>query len=326
MSNSQQQPQSQSTRAGEKAADTYGASGSSQDQKHTAENMARTEGILGRVAESASRLASSIACSAAHGQASGFDPNMLGEQKPEAQPTASSSMAREWMAERSQGRNAADADADADSQNRLQQAMPSGASSAASAFRQAARAPRSQQQPTHTEIGRPHVDVSSVSSHQVQLAQNLDGQGVVEFLSRTLPTSMSTTYAERGVEAARPPARWQGPHVAGTVEATDPVAYLQGATYAADMELHDHQVPPSTQAAAAAGSAGSLHSSPSSGATRSWNEHGASVLEEWELNEAWDRAWMDTAWHTAKKPEPEHKAEPVLPSHKNLSYLLKPRI
>ncbi|KAJ2490129.1 hypothetical protein IWW37_003397 [Coemansia sp. RSA 2050] len=103
----------------------------------------------------------------------------------------------------------------------------------------------------------------------------------------------------------------------------DPVAYLQSTSYAVDMELVDHQVPQSTLGAV---DRQTLSVSPG-GASRGWDEHEASVLEEWQLNEAWDRAWMDTAWGSAQKRAPaEPSKDPVLPSNKNLNYLLKPRI
>ncbi|KAJ2643043.1 hypothetical protein GGF44_001364 [Coemansia sp. RSA 1694] len=161
------------------------------------------------------------------------------------------------------------------------------------------------------------------SSHQVGLAQSLDGQDVAKLLSQTMPASISTGPARTFSYDQQPPQL--GHQRQPPPRAIDPVAYLQGTTYAADMELFDHQVP-HDQAARGAADGQALAASPG-GASRGWDEHGASVLEEWQLNEAWDRAWMDTAWGSAQKKAPaEPRAEPVLPSHKNLSYLLKPRI
>ncbi|KAJ1944614.1 hypothetical protein GGF37_002107 [Kickxella alabastrina] len=262
--------------------------------------------MLDRVAGSANRLATSIVCSGAHGPFA-FDPSILAESKSGLQGETSS-MSQEWMAESSQARPATHTHTSS-----VQLPVVSGTSSTVSAFRQAARK-------------------SQTESHQVQLAQNLDGQDVIELLSRTLPTSMSATEADQGAAAVWQPTRQQGPYTAGTLETMDALAYLQRSTYAADMELQDHQVPLSVAGSVkVVGNTTPLRSSPS-GLAKSWNEHGALILEEWRLNEAWDRAWMGTAWQTSQKkeiapdkPQPP-KAEPVKPSKRNLSYLLKPRI
>ncbi|KAJ1851992.1 hypothetical protein LPJ73_002914 [Coemansia sp. RSA 2703] len=276
--------------------------------------------MLGRIADSASRLAGGIIRSATHGPSS-LDPSAIAERKTGGQ-AGTSAMAREWMAEHTYGKPDGHADRDD------MPAAVSGSSSAASAFRQTARAlapmpAASSVVPTENQL----------QSHQVQLAQNLDGRGVVDFLAQTMPTSMSTVIPGQGASMpSSHQARTTGPHSAGTIETTDPIAYLQGTTYATDMELADHLVPhsmpPLSTSNSTAANAGSLHSSPS-GMIKSWNEHGASILEEWELNEAWDRAWMDTAWHTAKekaKTAQDPKSEPVVPANRNLSNLLKPRI
>ncbi|KAJ1887653.1 hypothetical protein LPJ66_009004 [Kickxella alabastrina] len=263
-------------------------------------------GMLDRVAGSANRLATSIVRSGAHGP-SALDPRILAESKLGRQGETSS-MSQEWVTESSQGRPTTHTHTSSD-----QLPVVSGPSSTASAFRQAARK-------------------SQTESHQVQLAQNLDGQDVIEFLSCTLPTSMSATEADRGAAAVWQPTRQQGPYTAGTLETTDALAYLQRSTYAADMELQDHQVPLSVaRSVKAVGNTTPLRSSPS-GLAKSWNEHGALILEERRLNEAWDRAWMGTAWQTSQKKDTAPnklqtpKAEPVKPSKRNLSYLLKPRI
>ncbi|KAJ1818013.1 hypothetical protein LPJ56_001933 [Coemansia sp. RSA 2599] len=300
-----------SKRALEKATDTTPSNG-------------EAPGLMSRIVDSASKLASSVSHSATSGP-SAFDPNLLSEQKAGGQQGSSSSISREWVAENRSANHTGLSERAADTDRPI---LAAGPSSSASAFRQAIRASN-----THGPLLPSGVVKTPADSHQVQLAQNIDGRGVVDFLSHSMPTSMSTVVPGQG--ATMPlwqPARQMGPQVANTIETTDPIAYLQGTTYAADMEMSDHQVPSSSQnpAAAVAGNSGSLHSSPS-GLIKSWNEHGASILEEWELNEAWDRAWMDTAWQTARKsqkdPEEEvPKPEPVVPSSRNLSNLLKPRI
>ncbi|KAJ2556951.1 hypothetical protein EV175_001655 [Coemansia sp. RSA 1933] len=167
-------------------------------------------------------------------------------------------------------------------------------------------------------------------SHQVKLAEDLDGHGVIEFLSQRTPTSMSTggisVLAGSGFETS---AQYQDIPAPDLNKPADPVSYLQGTTYATDMEALDHHVPRERQKQTTSASAPSA--SPS-GLAKAWDEHSASILEEWELNEAWDRAWMDTTWSSVQKKEkPGDKeasvpADLVLPSNKNLSYLLKPRI
>ncbi|KAJ2780501.1 hypothetical protein GGI15_003524, partial [Coemansia interrupta] len=288
--------------------------------KASSEAQPSDPGMLGRIADSASRLAGGIVRSATHGPSS-LDLNAIAERKTGGQ-AGTSTMAREWVAEH--GHSKPDGHADSDDRP----TMIAGPSSAASAFRQTAR--------TLTSVPATSSVIPTENrhqSHQVQLAQNLDGQGVVDFLAQTMPTSLSTVIPGQGASAPSwHQDRIAGPHAAGTIETTDPIAYLQGVTYANDMELADHLVPRSMPMSSPsntiAANAGSLHSSPS-GMIKSWNEHGASILEEWELNEAWDRAWMDTAWHTAKekaKTTQDPKPEPVVPANRNLSNLLKPRI
>ncbi|KAJ1883717.1 hypothetical protein LPJ66_010955 [Kickxella alabastrina] len=304
----QQQQQPVNTGAKDKGPDNSSSSSSTALGATSSQTTRQNKGagMLGRVAGSANRLATGIVRSGAHGP-SVFDPSILAESKSGRQGETSS-MSQEWMAESSQGRPATHTHTSSD-----QLPVVSGPSSTASAFRQAARK-------------------SQTESHQVQLVQNLDGQDVIEFLSRTLPTSMNATEADRGAAAVWKLTRQQGPYTAGTLETTDALAYLQGSTYAADMEIQDHQVPLSVPGSVkAVGNTTLLRSSPS-GLAKSWNEHGALILEEWRLNEAWDRAWMGTAWQTSQKKEtaPDKpqtpKAEPVKPSKRNLSYLLKPRI
>ncbi|KAJ2846524.1 hypothetical protein GGI22_006228 [Coemansia erecta] len=166
-------------------------------------------------------------------------------------------------------------------------------------------------------------------SHQVKLAEDLDGHSVVEFLSQKTPTSMSTGgISVLASSIPEPSAHGQNIQALSSAKPADPVSYLQGATYTTDMEALAHHVPRGMQGQTASTSAPSA--SPA-GLAKAWDEHSASILEEWELNEAWDRAWMDTTWSSVQKKEKpaDEKvptADPVLPSNKNLSYLLKPRI
>ncbi|KAJ1849865.1 hypothetical protein H4R99_007544 [Coemansia sp. RSA 1722] len=319
--------QSRSGKALEKEADTKPRDNASNADNKGMSTGSKGSGLIGRVVDSASKLAGSVARSATQGS-SAFDPSLLSEQKTGVQQ-GSSSMSREWIAENRPGTQAAWSGQAAGTDK---PSMPVGPSNAASAFRQTARMSDIHSSSLLGNTTNGHV-AGQAESHQVQLAQNIDGRGVVDFLSQPMPTSMSTVIPGQGAAMSTwHPARQMRPQAANTIETTDPIAYLQGTSYAADMELADHQVPSNPQTAAAnatSGNSGSLHSSPS-GLIKSWNEHGASILEEWELNEAWDRAWMDTAWQTAKKPqkdsEEEPKPEPVVPTNRNLSNLLKPRI
>ncbi|KAJ1849288.1 hypothetical protein LPJ70_000556 [Coemansia sp. RSA 2708] len=282
-------------------------------------------GILGRIAESAAHLSGSVSRGGAQGAAA-LTPGMLAEAKSGRQEE-SNPMSQEWVAESSSRSDTTAATAEAPGDP---VAMRPGGSAAA-LFREAARASAKQRSmapaaeeidsnPSHNEPAI--LGPASTGSHQVSLAEGLDGRSVTEFLAHSMPTSMSIGDISGPTVGARLPARPHGPHQAGIVETTDPVAYLQGATYAADMESSDHQVP---QVSREDPVARMPHASPASLA-KSWDEHGASVLEEWELNEAWDRAWMDTAWTSARKREKTANPEPVQPSSKNLSNLLKPRI
>ncbi|KAJ2828301.1 hypothetical protein IWW50_001452 [Coemansia erecta] len=288
---------------------------SKRDEKDLDAGQSTEPGLLGRVAESAARLAGSVARSGAQG-ASAFDPHMLAEAKSGQQAEGSSTMSQQWMAE-SSTRLGKSTTGTPDISEGLASIKPE---SAAASFRHAARAV-----PEPAGMAHPASRALPESSHQVSLAENLDGRGVTDFLAHTMPTSMSIGDISGPASGPRVPARQHGPHRADTVETTDPIAYLQGTSYAADMEPSDHRVPQGSREDPAAHMP---HASPI-GLSRSWDEHGASVLEEWELNEAWDRAWMDTAWTSARKREKaaeSTKTEPVLPSKKNLSYLLKPRI
>ncbi|KAJ1793340.1 hypothetical protein LPJ62_000288 [Coemansia sp. RSA 2167] len=272
-------------------------------------------GILDRVAESAARLAGSVVRSGTQG-APALDSNMLAEAKSGQAADNSSTMSQEWMAESSTRRGVAASSLYTPEDSAS--ARPSGTS--ALLFRQAVRAAPDPSDGTYSASGAPLP-----SSHQVSLADNLDGHGVVEFLAHTMPASMSVGDISGPTSGLRVPARQRGPHRADTVEVADPVTYLQGSSYAADMESSDYRMSQSIQDGPAQHV---LQASPI-GLARSWDEHGASVLEEWELNEAWDRAWMDTAWTSARKREKaaeSKKPERVLPSNRNLSYLLKPRI
>ncbi|KAJ2013795.1 hypothetical protein GGI08_004760 [Coemansia sp. S2] len=283
-------------------------------------------GFLGRIALSATQLSGSIS----QGKST-FDSDTLAEAKL-GRREGSASTSQSHAAEGSQAHVI-------NAQRQPEQASTVGG--AASAFRQHLRATTGREEQVHAAgDNRPSHEAfidykgKGVStdypdrqpllhsgSHQVGLAQSLDGQDVAKLLSQTMPASMSIMPTDAAVyEQQRPQLAHQGQPQA---EAIDPVAYLQSASYAVDMELLDHQVPQSTRGIT---DGHALSASPG-GASRGWDEHGASVLEEWQLNEAWDRAWMDTAWGSAhKKDAVEPKADPVLPSHKNLSYLLKPRI
>ncbi|KAJ2160214.1 hypothetical protein GGF46_002423 [Coemansia sp. RSA 552] len=181
-----------------------------------------------------------------------------------------------------------------------------GGGPAAASFRQAARS-------AHNRATEP---IAEASSHQVRLAENLDGRGVTDFLAQSMPTSISigaiggpspglhVTAQQHGAQATRP------------ADPADPVSYLQSTTYAADMERDDDRYQP--------------HSADQSPATtgpdRSWGLQGTAVLEEWQLNEAWDRAWMGTAWASARKREKAAGGDAAEPTSKNLSNLLKPRM
>ncbi|KAJ2867085.1 hypothetical protein GGH94_001064 [Coemansia aciculifera] len=284
-------------------------------------------GLLGRIALSATQLAGSIS----QGKST-FGSDALAEAKLGR---------REGSASTSQSHATEGIQAQAIYAQRRPE-LASTVGGAASAFRQHLRATTGREEQAHTTgDNRPsHETVIDYKgkgtsteyhdrqlllhggSHQVGLAQNLDGQDVAKLLSQTMPASMSImpTDAAAAYEQHQPQLTHQGQSQPGAI---DPVAYLQSASYAVDMELFDHQVP---QSARGTTNGHTLSASPG-GASRGWDEHGASVLEEWQLNEAWDRAWMDTAWGSAHKKDPvEPKADPVLPSHKNLSYLLKPRI
>ncbi|KAJ1771118.1 hypothetical protein IW140_004005 [Coemansia sp. RSA 1813] len=278
------------------------------------------------MAHSASRLARSVANSSE----AAVDLDVLSEAK-SGQAERSFSMPREWFSENNSKHAYGSAEP-------LPLSKPSDSSAA---FRQAARTSVSQRnnppesankecsalwQASDISTDMP-IAYRATQSHQVKLAENLDGHSVTEFLSQGMPTSMSTggisALAGRSSETY---AQYQKTQASSLTEQTDPVAYLQGTTYATDMEALDHQVPQGGKGQTAATNAPSA--SPS-GLEKAWNEHSASILEEWELNEAWDRAWMDTTWSSVqKKPTGEEgpAADPVLPSSKNLSYLLKPRI
>ncbi|KAJ2695571.1 hypothetical protein H4R19_005836 [Coemansia spiralis] len=260
-------------------------------------------GLLARVADSATRLASGIASSSTRGVAAA-DPALLAEAKADGPQERGASASRDWAADRVGSSSAVG---------------PSGAGAvgpshaAAASFRRAA----------HTAPGHAMGDGSRpAASHQVSLAQSLDGRSVAEFLEQRTPAAMSTGGVDPFPDGLRMPARQHRPQAAGVVETTDPVAYLQGSTYATDMERSEQLEPQS-----GAGSAAAMQASPATVA-RGWDEHGASVLEEWQLNEAWDRAWMNTAWSSARTREKaaDDPVATVAPAHKNLSYLLKPRI
>ncbi|KAJ1966489.1 hypothetical protein GGI12_000064 [Dipsacomyces acuminosporus] len=296
--------------------------------------------ILSRVADSASRVVKDIANSGSVGASASDVNDVLSETKAQrSQREGSTSQSREWMAD-TRHTNASSPTSASELPFAPEHAT------AASAFRQAihastrnsglidaagnnglagehAKAAQSGTENVNIRAFTAYADESTGGSHQVRLAQNLDGQAVTDFLSQSLPTSMSISHVGRDQSHWKPPARQHGPHAAGTAETADPIAYLQGTTYALDMELFDRQAP------ASGPSPSSSTSSASTGNNKSWDAvHGASILEEeWELNEAWDRAWMSTAWRkTERKSSETQKAEQVLPSNKNLSYLLKPRM
>ncbi|KAJ2415794.1 hypothetical protein H4218_002089 [Coemansia sp. IMI 209128] len=274
-------------------------------------------GFLGRIALSATQLAGSISQGTPI-----LDSDALAEAKL-GRREGSTSASQSHVAEGSQSRAAY-------SQRRPELASMGGG--AASAFRQQSRAiVGDDNRPSHGVLDYKGKSASTDShdqhsllrttSHQVGLAQSLDGQDVAKLLSQTMPTDMSVM----PTSATAYKQQWSRPKNQGwsQPESIDPVAYLQSTGYAVDMELVDHQVPQSTLGA----TDGQTLSASPVGASRGWDEHEALVLEEWQLNEAWDRAWMDTAWGSAQKKAPvEPRADPVLPSNKNLSYLLKPRI
>ncbi|KAJ2793928.1 hypothetical protein H4R20_006389 [Coemansia guatemalensis] len=288
-------------------------------------------GLLGRVAESATRLASGFTRSGAHGA------SLLGEQSLSAakagqqQEDPAASASQMWMAESRSHKELSAASEDS-------AAIIGSSGTAAASFRLAARTTAAQEHNTQLKNTHGHHTVQTIqeglqatehpsptTSHQVFLAEELDGQGVTAFLTQSMPTSMDVGGLGGVSSGLSGSAQQRSRHSVGTAELTDPVMYLQGSTYALDMESADHQVPLDSQGAPGSQLA---QASPSS-LNKSWSEHGASVLEEWQLNEAWDRAWMDTAWTSARKREKAAegaKPEPVLPSNKNLSYLLKPRM
>ncbi|KAJ2078299.1 hypothetical protein H4R24_004576 [Coemansia sp. RSA 988] len=287
-------------------------------------------GLLGRVAESATRLASGFTRSGAHGT-SILDGQALSAAKAGQQQEPVASASQMWVAENSLHKGLSSAPNDS--------ATFTGSSSlAAASFRQATRAVLSQEHDTLSENihGRQASQATQdgwqttentlpATSHQVFLAERLDGQGVTAFLAQSMPTSMDVGGIGSISSGISGSAQQRNRHSVGTAELTDPVMYLQGSTYASDMESSDHQVPIDSQR----GSRSQLTQASPSDLSKSWNEHGASVLEEWQLNEAWDRAWMDTAWTSARKREKAAEGanpESVLPSNKNLSYLLKPRM
>ncbi|KAJ2616416.1 hypothetical protein H4S08_000807 [Coemansia sp. RSA 1365] len=290
----------------------------------------KDSGFLDRVAESATRLASGFTCDRAHG-APILDEQMLSAAKSGQQQEAVVSASHMWMAE-SSSRNKPSATPD-------DNAVFTGSSStAAASFRQAARAVSTLECSTQLEdIHGQHKaqvmqgskqtteDSLPTTSHQVFLAERLDGQGVTTFLTQSMPTSMGVGGIGSANSSYPESVQQSSEHSIAATKSTDPVMYLQGSTYASDMEFSDHQVPLGSQGNS---ETQLLQASPLS-LSKSWNEHGASVLEEWQLNEAWDRAWMDTAWTSARKREKAtegSKPESVLPSNRNLSYLLKPRM
>ncbi|KAJ2766958.1 hypothetical protein IWQ57_004150, partial [Coemansia nantahalensis] len=177
-------------------------------------------GLLARVADSATRLASGIASSSARGAAA-LDPAALAEAKSDEQRESGSYASRDWVADAAGSGPAAG---------------PSGAGAAgpshtaAASFRRAA----------HTTLGQAAADSGRpAASHQVSLAQGLDGRAVAEFLEQSAPAAMSTGGIDPFSAGLRVPARQHGQQAAGVVETTDPVAYLQGSTYATDMERSD---------------------------------------------------------------------------------------
>ncbi|PIA15872.1 hypothetical protein COEREDRAFT_81605 [Coemansia reversa NRRL 1564] len=316
-------------------ADSRGGNNSGNPRNDHPDNIAEADknkdsGFLDRVAESATRLASDFTCDRAHG-ALILDEQTLSAAKLGQQQETVVSASHMWMAE-SSSRNKSSATPD-------DNAVFTGSSgTAAASFRQAARVVSALEQNTPLEdthgqhndqviqgSKQTTEDSLSTTSHQVFLAERLDGQGVTTFLTQSMPTSMSVDGIGSTNSRYPEPAQQPSEHSIGGKKLTDPVMYLQGSTYALDMESGDHQVPLGSQGNS---ETQLLQASPLS-LSKSWNEHGASVLEEWQLNEAWDRAWMDTAWTSARKREKaaeDSKPESVLPSNRNLSYLLKPRM
>ncbi|KAJ1989278.1 hypothetical protein GGI25_004820 [Coemansia spiralis] len=317
-------------------------SGSDKNKKNSSHNedlaLSQTgeHGILNQVASSASRLARSIAGSSAADSATAFDLGALTDAKSGQGGESSWSGSQEWLTENSHRYGQG-----------LAEPFPlvGTNSSAATSFRQSARAASAVERSSrlsaignnkaysNTQYGFPiaentHYTERKKQSHQVKLAEDVDGRDVVEFLSHGTPTAMGTgsISAVSGTRLGEPTQRQHMPAV-GLAETADPIAYLQSTTYAIDMEALDHQVPQGLREATVG--TGAPSASPA-GLAKAWDEHGASILEEWELNEAWDRAWMDTTWSSARKKEKatedETVVDTVLPSNKNLSYLLKPRI
>ncbi|KAJ2519869.1 hypothetical protein H4217_002415 [Coemansia sp. RSA 1939] len=290
----------------------------------------QTHGALHNIASSAWRLARSVANNHGASSSATADLSALSEAKT-GQTEGSLPMAQTLFAESSYYREHSTTDP-----------VPLAESSGpAAAFRLAARSKTSNPlertnnrdihlQQTENTLSDTHFSGKKTQSHQVKLAEDLDGHGVVEFLSQNMPTSMSTggisaltTRDSGGI------AHGYGTQQSGWPNLVDPVAYLQETTYAADMEAFDHQVPRAGKGEEA--SRTNVLSASPSGLAKAWDEHSASILEEWELNEAWDRAWMDTTWSSAQgKEKPNSKSEPAsnptLPSNRNLGYLLKPRI
>ncbi|KAJ1800972.1 hypothetical protein LPJ59_000657 [Coemansia sp. RSA 2399] len=285
-------------------------------------------GVLHQMASSASRLARSVASS----NPAAVDLDALSEAK-SGQTEGAFSMTREWFAENGYKH----------AQDPTESISLAGSSGSSAAFRQAARTTSAQRISPPGGFNRENTSLRHsgdiptdmaftdrpTQSHQVKLAEHLDGHGVVEFLSQKTPTSMSTGgISVLASSLSGSSAQGQNIQALSSANPADPVSYLQGATYTTDMEALDHHVPRETQGQTASTSAPSA--SPA-GLAKAWDEHSASILEEWELNEAWDRAWMDTTWSSVQKKEKpaDEKvptADPVLPSNKNLSYLLKPRI
>ncbi|KAJ2746404.1 hypothetical protein GGI20_001400 [Coemansia sp. BCRC 34301] len=308
---------------------TFTKDGTGHDAKPVVPASDSGTGLLGRIALSAAQLAGSVSQVIPE-----LDSNALSEAKLRRQEEPSTSLSGAAQGIQSQA---------VYSPRWAEPTMSEG--SAASAFRQHMRAnTASKDEGKHSggnqlstkAIDHKGKEAASVDSsdpglgsaeyyggslHQIGLAQRLDGQDVARFLSQTMPASMSTGLAVSHEQLPPLPEyqRQSPPRVA------DPVAYLQGTNYAVDMELLDHQVPHNHNAQGMAD--GQAPTRSPGGASRGWDEHGASVLEEWQLNEAWDRAWMDTTWGSAQKRAPaEPRAEPVQPSNRNLSHLLKPRI
>lgn len=270
-------------------------------------NVAEKPSLAERVTTSANQLAASVASSSTRGAIVSGNRTMGGDAKSLGRQDNSALASQEWMAEKGSNKS-----------NYNNKDMNAGQSTSAVAFRRQMRSASLQDGiPTGTS------NVAG-SSHQVALAQNLDGRGVVDFLAKDTPTPMYTS-----LPSAVPSIKKNNYLRQDTSTAIDPVTYLKGSTYSIDMEgFDDHQILPNINIQSSSSS--STSGSPASRTNKAWSEHGASVLEEWQLNEAWDRAWMDTAWSVATKKDKddndEDKTEPVLPNNKNLSYLLKPRI